>query len=89
MTKEEFELRYKGVIPKGVLKQVKLHLDTTKPDNLHHDTTHDVSFFDEATNKAYRLGTFQHSYFAGYTEDLLNAYRNGELVWATTETKVV
>lgn len=83
MTKEEFESNYDyNVIPQGVFmqyglnKQIKLghSLDAAKM-----DTSHDMSIVNG--DEVHKFGHFQHAHYAGYVEDLLNAYRNGDLVW--------
>lgn len=83
--KKTFEQNYKGHIPKGVFKQVsvvdskELNLET-----LHYDTSRDVSVLNTEGDKPVvaRFGSFQTTHYAAFTEDLINAYFNGDLVWA-------
>lgn len=77
MNKKEFEERYKDVMPNSELRQIKIGDSKAKH---HHDTSHDVSFLDE-NGMPYRFGHFHHSHYAGLTEDLINAYRDGKLIW--------
>lgn len=82
--KEEFQAKYGEDIPKGNFQQVTiLKAKEVGIVGNHHDTTHDVSILntDGDVPTVTKFGSFTHSHFAGFTEDLINAYFAGELVW--------
>jgi hypothetical protein len=90
MTKQEFE-RANTRIPYGKAMQYSLtkmaELGHAQDERLH-DTSHDMSIVSEDGSVA-KFGTFKHADYAGYAEDLINAYRNGDLVWKEDSQKVV
>ena len=87
MEKKLFEECYKDVIPSGKLKQYKIHECKKNGHPLKMaDTSHDVSIVEEG-KEPYRFGTFHHAHYAGFVEDLVNAYRNGDLVWKSDVDK--
>lgn len=84
MIKDVFERRFKSIIPEGEFCQFN-------PENakkygikwtvINHDSSHDMSIVNQQTKEVQKFGHFKHADYADFVETLLNAYREGDLVW--------
>ncbi|MBE0438234.1 MAG: hypothetical protein IBX57_00510 [Gammaproteobacteria bacterium] len=82
MNKKDFEEKYKHVIPEGKFKRITAGSDVMSADTngLHHDTPCEVSVMLH-NGTATKFAQARHPHYAEYVEDVLNALREGSLVW--------